>query len=231
MNGYTEGIAAKYGTAPWYQYLDWGAETLAEAVPILGFILMALGMLRERRLLLVGLFFLIGHSVITRKDARFLWPLVPILLLVFATGFEMVYRWLRNRERVIFVVVFFCCLAGGSWERIEHLNWNPEPSRASSLALARVGRYPDVTGVLIYNLHSAECGNYFYLRRDVPLLVKDVTDPSDITAQSLWTQGKINYLIAWPKDTAFFAKYHLEEVDIIHGLGIYKVERKQAASQ
>ena len=188
-------------------------------------------MLRKRRLALVGLLFLIGHSVIDRKDPRFLWPLAPIILLVVAAGFDMVYRWLaERRERAILIAVFACCLAGGSWIRIEHLNWNPEPARSSSLALAQVGRYPDVTGVAVFNLPSAECGNYFYLRREVPLLVIDVSHLSDITAHPLWRQGTINYLIAWPKDKPRFAKVRLEEMEVIHGLGIYKVRGKQAAS-
>jgi len=179
----------------------------------------------------LGLIFLIGHSVIARKDQRFLWPLAPIVLLVFAAGFDMVYRWISGRwGRVILVGAFSCCLIAGSWLRFKNLDWNPEPSRSCALALVEVGRYQDLTGVLVFNLHSAECGNYFYLRRDVPLLVKDVTDPSNITANPLWVRGAINYLIAWPKDAALFAKYHLEEIDIIHGLGIYKVGGERAAS-
>ena len=114
---------------------------------------------------------------------------------------------------------------------MEHLNWNPEPARSSCLALAKVGRCPDVSGVAVFNLPSAECGNYFYLRRDVPLLVIDVSHLSDVTAHPLWRKGTINYLIAWPRDLARFEKYHLEEVEVIHGLGIYKIGREQAASQ
>jgi phosphatidylinositol glycan class B len=222
-----DGIAAGFGVSPWYQYLDWGSQLLVEASPLLGLVLIALGMVHEPRVAFVGLTFLIGHSVIAHKDQRFLWPLAPIALMVFAAGFEIVYRWLPARwGRVLFVAAFSCCLAGGSWIRIENLNWEPEPSRSSSLALAMVGRYPDVTGVLVLNLPSVECGNYFYLRRDVPLLVRNVTDPSVIMAHPLWKQGKINYVIAWPKDAAVFAKYHLEERAIVHGLGIYKVEWK-----
>jgi hypothetical protein len=221
-----EGIAARFGVAPWYQYLDWGAELLAEAVPLLGLVLITLGMVRERRLAFLGLIFLIGHSVIDRKAQRFLWPLAPIGLMVFAAGFEIVYRWLPKRwERLIFVAILSSCLVGGSWYRFHQLNWNPEPSRSSSLALAKVGRYLDVTGVLVLNLPSFECGNYFFLRRDVPLLAKDVSDTSDIASNPLWEKGTINYVIAWPRDTALFAKCCLEEIEIVHGLGIYKVKR------
>lgn len=226
----TEGIAARFGVAPWYQYLDWGAGLIAEAVPLLGFILIALGMVREPRLAFIGLLSLIGHAVIEHKDERFLWPVAPIILMVFAAGFEGVYRWLPGRSgRAIFVALICCCLAVGSWERFEHLNWEPEPARSSSLALVKVGRYTDLTGVLVFNLPSAECGNYFFLRRNVPLVVKDVTARSDITAHTLWQQGKINYVIARPRDAAVIAKYRLEEIDSVHGLGIYKVEAKQTA--
>ena len=227
-----EGIAAKFWVNPWYQYLVWGAELLAESMPLVGFISIVLGILRERRWAFVGLLFLIGHSVIAHKDQRFLWPLAPIGLLVVASGFEMVYRRISARwGRLIFVSVCSFCLAAGSWLRLEHLNWVPEPSRSSSLALAKIGRYPDVTGVAVFHLPTVECGNYFYLRRDVPLLVKDTTDPSAITSHPLWVQGTINYLIARPKDMGGFVKYPLEEVIVIHGLGIYKVKAEQAASR
>ncbi len=227
-----EGIAARYGVSAWYQYLDWGDELLAEALPVLGFILTALGMLYEWQLTFVGLGFLIGHLFIDHKIERFLWPLAPIMLLLLSAGFETAYRWSPGRwGRAIFVIAFSCCLAGGSWNRLNHLNWAPEPARSSSLALARVGRYPDVTGVLVFKLPSAECGNYFYLRRDVPLLVNDGTVSSDITAHPLWVRGRINYVITRPKDAAPFARYHLEVVAVVHELGIYKVRRGQAASQ
>lgn len=80
----------------------------------------------------------------------------------------------------------------------------------------------------MFNLHSTEVGNYFYLRRDIPLLVKDITDPADVMAHPLWKQGKINYVIAWPKDTAVFAKHHLEQTGLVHGLGIYRLKQEQS---
>src|SRR5581483_4170482 len=200
----------------------------AEALPLLGLVLSVLGLVRERRLALLGLLLLLGHSVIARKDQRFIWPLAPIVLMACAAGFEMVYRWLPQRwGRVVLIALFSCCLAVGSWYRFVQLDWEPEPARASCLALVKVGRYPDVTGVLVFNLPSAECGNYFFLRRDVPLLVKDHSNPADIRVHPLWKRSNINYVLAWPKDTAVFAKYRLEEMDIVHGLGIYKVEWKE----
>ncbi len=225
-----EGIAAKYGVGPWYQYLAWGGELLVQAVPLLGLLFIALGARREKRAAFLGLIFLIGHSAIARKDQRFLWPLAPLLLVLFAAGFETAYRWLRDGwERWGLVVALSCCLLGGCWFRFAELDWNPEPARASSEALSEVGRFRDVTGVLVYRLPSAECGNYFYLRRDVPLLVKDITDPSDPTIHALWSSGTINYVIAWPKDAAKLTDYQLEEVEFVRGLGIFKIHRQRAA--
>ena len=225
-----EGIAAKYGVGPWYQYLVWGGELLAQAVPLLGLLFIALGARREKRAAFLGLLFLIGHSVIARKDQRFLWPLAPLLLVLFAAGFETSYRWLRDGwERRALIAALSCCLLGGCWFRFAELDWNPEPARASSQALAKLGKYHDLTGVLVFHLPSAECGNYFYLRRDVPLLVNDITDPSDPTIHALWKSGTINYLIAWPKDAARLTNYQLEEVDLVHGLGIFKINRQRAA--
>lgn len=219
-----EGVAASFGAAPWDKHPEWAAQLLAEAAPLFGFIFIALGLFRERRLAFVALIFFIGHSAIAHKEYRFLWPLAPIGLLVFSAGFEMAYNWLPGRLwRVVFIALFSSCLICGSWSRFEHLNWNPEPSRASSLALARIGRRQDVTGVAVFNVPSAECGNYFYLRRDVPLSFKHGDDLSILTSDPLWAQGKINYLIAWPEDAALFRELHLEEIEIVHGLGVYRL--------
>lgn len=219
-----EGVSASFGVSPWDTHLEWAAQLLAGATPLLGFIFIALGLLHERRLVFVALIFIVGHSVIAHKEYRFLWPLAPIGLFVFSAGFEKAYKWLPSRYgRIVFVLLFFCCLVRGSWTRFHLLDWNPEPSRASSLALATIGRLPDVRGVAVFNVPSAECGNFFYLRRDVPLLFKHGENPSALTSDPLWTQGKINYLIAWPKDAALFQELHLEVIEIVHGLGIYRL--------
>ncbi|HTU88751.1 MAG TPA: hypothetical protein VMF69_01525 [Gemmataceae bacterium] len=220
----TEGVAASFGTSRWDKHLEWTALLFAEAVPLFGFILLVLGLFYERRFALVASIFLFGHSAIGHKEYRFLWPILPIGLAVFSAGFESACAFLRSRFwKAAFVALLTCCLVKGSWSRLGHLDWNPEPSRASSLALAKVGRRADVTGVAVYNIPSAACGNYFYLRRNVPLVFQYGDDPSVLTCEPLWPQGKINYVIARTEDATLFLEMQLEEMDIVHDLGIYRL--------
>jgi hypothetical protein len=217
-----EGIATKYGVGPWYQYLDDGANFLSEALPLLGAVLLLIGAVREWRIALLGLLFFVGHSVIARKDDRFLWPLAPIVLLVIAAGFEIVYREFSNRWcRTIVVTILIGSFVFGSWSRFERLDWKLEPARSSSLALAKLRLFEDVSGVVVLNVPTAECGNYFYLRRDVPLLVNN----SNFIEHPLWIQGRFNYIIA-PKRPEL-SDCSLKEVESVHEYKIYKVTRNQ----
>jgi GPI mannosyltransferase 3 len=220
-----EGIAARFGVEPWYEYLDWAVPRLAEAAPL--FVLLFFpGMLRERRLTFLALIFIAGHSAIAHKEFRFVWPIAPIVLLIFAAGFEVAYAWLAGRsQRVAFVALFAGAVAWGSWRRFEHIDWNPEPSRTSSAALARLGRYADLSGVAVFDVPVAACGNYFYLRRNVPLVLAEARDPDLLEDDAHWAQGRVNYLLTWPENAALFERWHPEEIERVGGLSIYKVRR------
>lgn len=82
----------------------------------------------------------------------------------------------------------------------------------------------------VINVSPVYCGSYFYLRRDVPLVFLYDEDPSEDTSDLFSAQGESNYVIACPKDAARLAKHHLEEIEIVHGVGIYRVGREQPIS-
>jgi hypothetical protein len=218
-----EGKAASFGVDPWYRYLEWGGFALFEAGPVL-LLLLLVGARRDPQLAFVAAAFFVGHSVIGHKEARFLWPMLPILLLLIATGLEVVCEWLRQVQLKRFgLALLVCLLVPGAWARFADIDWTMDPTRANSLALARTGTFPDVTGVAVFGIPDWECGNYFFLRRKVPL----VTSPyvRVIRNHPRWRDGTVNYLVTEPKNIAYFGESRVELLEVVCGWGIYRVNR------
>ncbi len=88
-----EGIAAHFASAPWHRYFHWIWHGFLEASPLL-LGLLALGMLGNRRIAFVVLVFFIAHLLVGNKQPRFLWPALPLALVLISEGFETFYRWL-----------------------------------------------------------------------------------------------------------------------------------------
>jgi hypothetical protein len=224
-----EGVAAKYGVYPWTRYITWGRQNLLHISPFL-FPLLFLGAFRKPRLALISVCAIAGHSVISHKEYRFLWPVLPLVFLMVAHGFEMAYLWLRQgwRRQHLTAVVGLSLLVGVAI-RCWDIEWNPDPPRSSSLALAKLRHFPDVTGVALYQIGEGSSGNYFYLRRNIPLL----TDPNRrnddrqnlniCKARLRQNEGTVNYLITPSRNAFLFQEWRPEEVKIIHGMGIYRL--------
>ncbi len=223
-----EGLAATEGVQPWYRYFQWGLSDLLEASPIL-LVFLLLGIRRGPQLALAAAVFLAAHSLVPHKQPRFVWPILPLALMLMALGFEQVYQWLGDRTmRLVGVALIVCALLPGVWLRFESIQWNLEPSRGASLVLAKVGRLPDLTGVAIYGAPDVVCGNYFFLRRDVPYIAKGVPDHEVIRSNPDWQQGTINYLITHPKEIHLFEEARPHKVDAAYGWSVYEVNGQEA---
>ena len=87
-----EGKAAGYGTLPWWGYFE---LVFLRGIPPLGllYVLATLGYLyhyrRDPLSWAVG-FFIVVHSLIGRKDIRFLFPLIPLLPVLLTGGWEAI---------------------------------------------------------------------------------------------------------------------------------------------
>jgi hypothetical protein len=237
-----EGIASHFSPGPWHRYLHWIWHGFLQASPLL-FALLAVGMAGNRRLAFVVLLFLLVHMLISNKQSRFLWPALPLALVLMAEGFETFYYWLGgqkgtvpfsltrklgqspNRAKCIGVGLLACWLLVGAGIRFAQTDWVLEPMKSNSIALARIGRMPDVTGVAVYGLPDYACGNYFYLRRNVPYLAKDEYQQQAVFGDQRWKDGTINYLLTRPSDVALFEKWRPEEVDRVGEWGIYKLKK------
>jgi hypothetical protein len=224
-----EGVAAKYGVYPFARYFTWARQNLLHISPFV-FPLLLLGAVRAPRLAFTALLGVVGHSFIAHKEYRFIWPVLPLAFLMIALGFESAYTWLGQgwRRQHVVTVGVLSLVVGVAW-RCWEIEWNPDPARSSSLALAKAGRWPGVTGVALYEVGEAGSGNYFYLRRNIPLL----TDPnrrnddrqnlSICKARLRQNEGTVNCLITRPQNAILFEEWRPEKIEVTHGMGIYKL--------
>lgn len=215
-----EGIAGQFGVSPWYSYALWFGATLVEISPV-AIAALCVGGPREPRLLGAAAVFLLGHHVIGHKEARFLWPLLPIAFVLIAVGFERLCASFRPALVSSALVVTFLL---GSAVSVAELPWNPSPSAEASLALARLGRRADLRGVATFGVACWDVG-YFYLRRDVPFLTSLADDEArEMQRHPAWI--KVNYLIINNEEHAElfepFDTARLEKVDQVGSLIIYR---------
>jgi FkbM family methyltransferase len=219
-----EGKAASFGVDPWYRYLHWSGEWLLDAsVLILPLILLG-GYFRPDLAIAVVLFG-VGHSMVGHKEPRFLWPAAPLLLMLIATGLEVAWQRLETGQmKRAFASILGIALLIGAGIRATTIDWHCEPTRSTSLALASLHHRADVDGVGVYGVGDAFCGNYFYLRRNVPLAPHHF-GPSVFEHPS-WLDGTINYLIVPTDDTSYQAYVDLEPVGTEDAFTIARVTQR-----
>jgi hypothetical protein len=200
-----EGRAADWGVEPWYYYLGrlailWRASPLAP-------LLLLVGAVKEWRLAVAAALMVAGHSAIDHKEFRFVWGLLPIALVLAARGVEVTWGWLGPRSGRPWIMALAASFALGSVEGLRDLEWNSEPYRSSATALAAIGQRGDVTGVAVCGVPMWECGNYYFLRKRVPLLFRK---PDELRAAPTLAGGTINYLVLPRSAAASFKPRELQ---------------------
>jgi phosphatidylinositol glycan class B len=223
-----ENKAAEYGTAPWPYYLETSTAVLFHISPLM-LVLPVVGWRRAPAVALATVLFAAAHSAIGHKEERFIWPELPLVFLLTAHGLQDVFsRFANPSGNVARALVVALTFAYGVPLRLERIEWNHEPSRSSSEALAKVGRLRDLTGVAVIGVPESECGNYFYLRKDVPLLIQSEPNLEAFRSNGDWQSGKINYIIIHRlvNDTYQFHELHLEEIGRVRFLSIYRISTR-----
>ena len=226
--------AAEWGTAPWSYYLERSMPVLFQISPLM-LVLPVLGWRRAPAVALATVFFAVAHSAIGHKEERFIWPALPLLFLLSAHGLQDVFSRLANSSskeaRALIELIpplVALTFAPGVPLRYLRITWNHEPSRSSSEALVKVGRFRDLMGVAVIGVPDSQCGNYFYLKQNVPLLIQDLPDFESFLSNGTWKSGKINYVIInlLIGNTYQFNKLHLEEIDRVRFLSICRVSTR-----
>jgi Alg9-like mannosyltransferase family len=193
MNVVEDGASA-FAVSPWYAYLLTGGSTMLR-VSVFALPLLAWGAIRQPAVAAIMALFVIAHSLIPHKEARFLWPLIPLgCLLLAAAVVDLRQRGYLRRPIVLATLAL--TLIAPSLIRITRIQWNSEHYFVSAHALASIGQQPDVRGVLLIDLPKHLAGNYFYLRHAVPIHYLTTATARELKNDHAWNDGELNYVVA-----------------------------------
>jgi GPI mannosyltransferase 3 len=163
-----QGKSLHYGTAPWYWYIG---DLLVRLGPL--FILAFIGARRNRRLAFVVAVILVSHSVLSHKESRFLYPALPLIIILSASGFWdliedigrsfhlEVKQWLLGALGILGFALSSYAMSA----RVEPVSHPVGAMRA----LNQLSSAKDVCGVGLYRVPWFIAGGYSYLHKKVPL--------------------------------------------------------------
>ena len=206
--------------SPWYSYVVKGSLMLLR-VSVFALPLVILGAKRDAALAGVLLWFVVVHSILPHKEVRFLWPAAPIVCLLIVDAVEELFQrgWLRVPAVSLILVASFLL---PSIIRSFLFRWNTEPYVTSCRALALIGREADLRGVILVDLPKYLAGNYFFLRRNVP--IRDITtgELTQLENDPDWNAGELNYVIAEP---ARLSQSLMSRLEVVQTFGNWRVFR------
>ncbi|MGA3373342.1 MAG: hypothetical protein ABSC48_16425 [Terracidiphilus sp.] len=169
------GRNVEYGAQPWYWYL-------LVLVNLLGFVIVFLrkGAARSPLLGWVALIVLCTHSLFAHKEARYIYPVLPLAIVLASMGFVEAVEPMRIRRKlpefskgiVAAGLAFFLFSSAFTASRLLDW-WEPVPAQA---ALDRLSRDPALCGVGyygpdFYGVNWAKTGGYSRLHRNVPMIL------------------------------------------------------------
>jgi hypothetical protein len=164
-----QGGNSAFGASPWYWYLQNRVQRLGPLV-----VLALVGARRSPFLGWAALIILLSHSVVAHKEARFVYPLLPLVVTLAALGLVDVVRAFpvvaRSHRSAIAVgavgLIFFASLSasyGRQFARRERENVG------SVMAFEELSHVKATCGVAFQGLRWSRTGGYTYLHQPVPL--------------------------------------------------------------
>jgi hypothetical protein len=209
----TEGRSVRYGTFPWYAYLEMALILLGPVVLFLW-----QGARRSPLLAIVMLIVIGSHSLLGHKELRYIYPILPLGITLGAIGFVEFATKTKNsfklpehsKEVVAAGLLFFvfssALLAYGfsSW-------WT---MRSSQFAFNRLSLDSTLCGVGLYQVEWSYVGGYSHLHRDVPIVL--VFDSAGLAR----TDNTFNALLA-PDGIAGLPS-DFKKSDCLDGICVYR---------
>lgn len=177
-----EGRSSNWGVEPFGYYLSasWTSTGLALAVVVIGLILALIHPV-VRGLALVGLSFVLIHSVVPHKEFRFILPAIPLLLTCSAIGLAQALRpykagaWGGVAIAGALVVLMGMRARGMTFGELGQFTGEARASRAvwqngddANRLFWAAGERSDLCGLIVEGVEWA--GGYTYLHRRVPQL-------------------------------------------------------------
>jgi Alg9-like mannosyltransferase family len=145
--------------------------------------------------------------LVIHKEARFMLPIAPILIVLAAVGFSELCRRFCGWQRSASLILAFAVLMAVAVMRVPEINWNSEPFRCTAYLLHEAGRRDDLTGVVIIGFVNPECANYFYLRQNVPLTATISPKLEKMQRPSSDAEARFNYMICRTDEADAFATF------------------------
>jgi GPI mannosyltransferase 3 len=170
------GKSLLYGGEPWYWYL---LELANHLGPILLFAVIGMG--RAPFLGWAALIVLATHCMVPHKEMRFLYPMLPILLILSSLGLSVVFEelklllhapWVQNLYVPVSIAFFLISSYSLS---TQSLYWDDNAGPMSYfISLSKDKR---VCGIGLYSVPWYETGGYTYLHQAIPVsLVQTLVD-------------------------------------------------------
>lgn len=196
----------QYGVSPWHEYLRYLVQGWSFAwVALAG--LIVLGAWRSPLLAGLAVVIVLTHSVLAHKEYRFMYPALPMLVLLAGVGMAEVVRFLRNRwlsSRSQAAIVLACFLLWTTTSAVLAQQYSHsedfdrhDPSQQTYWENASenlnffqtLSKAEDVCGLGLWQSILTWTGGYTYLHQDVPIFLPDERDFAEL-------QPHFNYLIA-----------------------------------
>ena len=185
-----QGRSNSFGVEPWYWYLPRLARHLG---PLLLFA--CIGARRSPFLGWIALIILASHSFISHKEARFLYPMIPIMITLAALGvvecanmFSTAWKTPVPRRMVTGLGMALCLLAS-MFLGLKFPDWSHFSGTA--IAFKRLSQDSTLCGVGVHHVPWVETAGYTYLHRDVPILLLPTS--TSLSESSASINAIVNY--------------------------------------
>lgn len=165
-----QGRSARFGVEAWYWYLP---KLIRHLGPLLLFAV--IGAKRSPFLGCMALTILVFHSLIGHKEARFLYPMMPLVITLAALGIVECANLLGTiwkmavAPRLVIASGMMLCVAMSVLLGVMFKDWSR--FSGSLIAFKRLSREETLCGVGISRYSWLETGGYTYLHREVPILL------------------------------------------------------------
>ena len=164
-----------YGTEPWYIFFFALWRTMWPLI-----LLAAAAVRRNALLVWVAAIIVVSHSAITHKEFRFIYPALPLIVILAAMGFVEIAAFLGKRLsllpslRLVTATGLICCvLISAGFARGMH--W--DRSSGGLIAFDKLSQDPTVCGVVLLAIPWSLTGGYTHLHRDVPIIIVNRNAP------------------------------------------------------
>jgi phosphatidylinositol glycan class B len=169
------GVAEAFGVTPFYQYLVFEGKVWLVALPLMA-VTAPLGARRLPLVAVVGVLIFATFSAVGHKEARFIYPAVPLLFTLCGVGTAELWRLLQSRTGwparniAIGLVVLWIISAGAASVMPEFRRRLLQGSGALP-TMAAVNADRSVCGVAIYPTESWAGTGQVHFRRDLQLFL------------------------------------------------------------